>query len=311
MLTVLFATRNRSWLLRDVLEAYCHLREPSGGWKLVVVDNGSTDETPQTINSFSNRLPLHLVYQPTLGKNNALNTGLSLMEGDLTVLTDDDVFPDSDWLVQLRNAADAQPTYLVFGGSIVPCWEVPPPPWIQWIDLGPIFTISSPSLKSGPLPLGLLSRVYGPNMAIRTEIFRSGISFDPSIGPRGSSYPMGSETELVLRLGRQGYKAWFVSSAVVEHFIRKEQLNQTWILQRAIRFGRGCQRMYPNVRLWWGVPRHLFRDLPKELLIMATAWIFFRRAALLRCRWRFNVLRGKAIEALAMESERRKRTVSL
>jgi hypothetical protein len=40
-------------------------------------------------------------------------------------------------------------------------------------------------------------------MAIRTAVFQSGVRFDASIGPRNSSYAMGSETELVLR-GRPG-----------------------------------------------------------------------------------------------------------
>ena len=81
MLTVLFATRNRAELLRDVLEAYCHLQSPAGGWKLVVVDNGSTDQTPQVVSSFADRLPLHLVIEPRLGKNVALNSGAWVCAG--------------------------------------------------------------------------------------------------------------------------------------------------------------------------------------------------------------------------------------
>src|SRR5271165_5089803 len=115
MLTVLLATRNRARILRDVLEAYCHLQAPACGWKLVIADNGSTDETREVIASFTDRLPLSSVCEPRLGKNYALNAGLELVEGDLTVLTDDDAFPHTDWLVQLRKAADEQPTYSLFG----------------------------------------------------------------------------------------------------------------------------------------------------------------------------------------------------
>src|SRR6202035_837014 len=110
----------------------------------------------------------------------------TLVEGDLTVLTDDDVFPHADWLIQLRNAADAQPTFSIFGGAIVPRWEVPPPSWIEWMDLGPVFTVTPAWLKDGALPPHHITVVQGPNMAIRTQVFRSGILFDPSIGPRGS-----------------------------------------------------------------------------------------------------------------------------
>jgi glycosyltransferase involved in cell wall biosynthesis len=308
MLTVLLATRNRERILRDVLEAFCQLQPPSSGWKLVIVDNGSTDQTAQVVASFAHRLPLHSVLEPKLGKNYALNTGLELVEGDLTVLTDDDTFPRSDWLVQMRRAADMQPMYSIFGGVVVPRWETPPPQWIDWIDLGPTFTITSPSMKEGELPAHLITLVQGPNMVVRTSIFESGTRFDTSIGPRGSDYAMGSETELLLRLGRQGHKAWHVRSAVVEHFVRKEQLERDWIMQRAIRWGRGKYRLYPCVKLWGDVPRHLFRDLPKEGLRMAAAWATFRQRAFFRSHWDFNVLLGKGIEARIMAQERQAET---
>src|SRR5208337_1912563 len=233
MLTVLMATRNRARILGDVLESYCHLEPPSSGWKLVIVDNGSTDHTPQVIASFANRLPLCSVCEPKLGKNNALNSGLGLVEGDLTVLTDDDAFPHTDWLVELRNAADTHLAHSVFGGVVVPRWELPPPNWTQWVDPGPVYTLTDPSWKEGPIAPHL---VFGPNMAVRTSVFQLGVRLDPSIGPRGSSYPMGSETELTLRLSRQGQQAWHVRGAVVEHLIREAQMKKAWVFQRAIRY---------------------------------------------------------------------------
>jgi glycosyltransferase involved in cell wall biosynthesis len=305
MLTVLLATRNRARILSAVLESLCHLESPLSGWKLIVVDNGSTDETAQVLTSFAGRLPLFSVLEPKPGKNCALNTGLELIEGDLTVLTDDDVFPRPDWLVELRKAADAQPMVSIFGGVVIPHWEVPPPGWVEWLDLGPIFTITPSSMKEGELPSDLITWVQGPNMAIRTSVFQSGIRFDTSIGPRGTDYPMGSESELLLRLGRQGHRAWHVQNAIVEHFVRKEQLEKDWILRRAIRWGRGRHRLESNPKLWGDIPRHLFRDIPKEGLHMAITWMTFRQEALLRSRWHFNFLLGKGIESRNMARERR------
>ncbi len=307
MLTVLLATRNRASILRDALEAYCQLEAPPLGWKLVVVDNGSTDQTPEVLASFRGRLPLHYVSEPTLGKNHALNAGLGLAEGDLIVFTDDDAFPRADWLKQLRKAADSQSEYSIFGGAVVPRWEISPPVWIEWAHLSPTFTITDPSQPEGPITSSL---VYGPNMAIRASIFGSGIRFDPAIGPRGSDYPMGSETELLLRLELQGHKAWRVRGAVVEHFVRQGQLNKAWVFKRAIRFGRGLQRLghkqlFPDPKLWGDVPRHLFRDFPREVFLMAAAWVFCRRDAVFRARWRLNILWGKAIEARIIGREKR------
>ena len=306
MLTVLLATRNRASLLHDVLEAYCQLHQPSSGWKVVIVNNGSTDQTEQVIASFADRLPIQSVLEPRLGKNHALNTGLHQVEGDLTVLTDDDAFPSPDWLVHLRKAADEQPEYSMFGGSVTPRWEVAPPSWIRWINLGPIFTITPPYMKEGPIPAHL---IFGPNMAIRSSVFQSGIRFDVSIGPRGASYPMGSETEILLRLSRQGSKSWHVPQAAVKHFVRKAQLEETWVMQRAIRFGRGQYRLTRAEQgsdsssmpaIWIRIVSGLLR----ESLVIAAAWLLRKQSTLLRARWRFNCLLGEAIEARIMKRDR-------
>jgi len=303
MLTVFIATRNRAPILREVLESYRRLQQPSSGWKLVIVDNGSTDETPQVTTYFANRLPLHTVTEPKLGKNHALNTGLRLLQGDLAVFTDDDAFPHADWLVQLRNAADTHSAYSVFGGAVVPRWERQPPAWIHWVASGPVYAITDPYEKEGPVsPYS----VFGPNMAIRSNILQSGISFDCSIGPCGSSYPMGSETEMLLRLCHQGHTAWHVQTAVVEHWIRSEQIDQAWVMQRAINFGRGRQRLSSNPKLWMGVPPHLFHRIPRTALHIAGAWIFLQRETLFRSRWWFNFWWGQAVEARTQSRERRK-----
>jgi glycosyltransferase involved in cell wall biosynthesis len=313
MLSVLLATRNRSRILQDVLESYCKLERPSSGWKLIVVDNGSADQTSQVIASFANRLPLHTVVEPKAGKNFALNTGLGLVEGDLTVLTDDDAFPRADWLLQLRNAADSEPAYSMFGGAVVPRWEAPPPRWVQWLEQGPAYTLTNPLLQKGPIPSFL---VFGPNMAIRTRVFHSGLRFDPSIGPRGCSYPMGSETKLTQGLEQQGHGAWYVPEAVVEHFVRKAQLKKAWVMQRAIRYGRGHYRLYyaaevTSRKLLMGTPRYLFREIYEEGLLMTKACVSLQQEEFFRSRWRLNFLRGKVTEARILVRERLRQAQSV
>ena len=49
MLTVLIATYNGGRTLPSVLNAYCKLAPPDEEWKLVIVDNGSTDNTEEKL----------------------------------------------------------------------------------------------------------------------------------------------------------------------------------------------------------------------------------------------------------------------
>ena len=307
MLTVLLATRNRERILKDVLGAYCALDVPAGGWKLVVVDNGSSDQTAEVVASFEKRLLIRFLSEPRLGKNFALNAGLAFLEGDLAVFTDDDAFPRADWLVQLRRAADAHRDCSMFGGVVVPRWEQPPPSWVEWVNQAAVYTVTDPSLKEGPLDP---REIYGPNMAIRAEIFRSGARFDTKIGPSGASYPMGSETEMVLRLGRQGHKAWHVQSAVVEHYIRREQVQQDWVWKRAIRFGRGQYRLYrggagAETRSSFAVALYFLRKMSKQAALMVAGWLCFRKETVFRAHWRLNCFWGEAMEARILAREGR------
>ena len=94
-LTVMFATRNGSATLRKTLEGYRRLNH-SKNWRMVIIDNGSTDDTADILNFYKEVLPLQVYNEERPGKNLALNAGLNREEGpkaDLYVFTDDDAIP--------------------------------------------------------------------------------------------------------------------------------------------------------------------------------------------------------------------------
>lgn len=192
MLTVLMATHNGARTLPEVLNVYCKLDSPDGGWKHIIVDNGSTDITKEIIPSFISRLPAARIFEPVLGKSVALNTGLINVAGDLVVFTDDDALPRRDRLVQMRAVADSQPSFSILGGAIVPHWEIPPEDWILKWEY--ILAITDPAWEEGPIAA---TRVYGPNLAVRSEVIKAGYRFDASLGPMGSRYRMGEDTDFV------------------------------------------------------------------------------------------------------------------
>jgi glycosyltransferase involved in cell wall biosynthesis len=313
VLTVLLATRNGSQTLPNVLPAFARLQAPSSGWKLVVVDNGSTDQTREIVTSFETSLPLTYVFEEKPGKNVALNAGLAHLEGDLAVFTDDDVFPHPDWLIRLRTAADEHPACSVFGGVVRPRWEVTPPHWIQWVDSRIVFAITDPTTPEGAIDLAF---IFGPNMAIRAEVFRSGTRFDTSIGPCGHNYPMGSETELLMRLSQQGHRGWHVRDAVVEHFIRQNQLEKSWVLGRAIRFGRGRFRISQTASRRerpspFGIPLPLISNLSRKVVKRAIAALRFNERARFTAHWNYNYVLGHIIEARLSRRERLIRETSM
>lgn len=241
--TVLFATRNRATALAPVLDCFTALAAPKGGWKLVVVDNGSTDGTPGLLQSYATRLPLTALTEPRPGKNRALNTALPHLEGALVVLTDDDVLPQADWLVRLQQAAEDHPEASLFGGTVLPHWSRPRPSWLTEAAVPFSVLFAQQKREAGPCSS---YAIFGPNMAVRASIFAAGHRFSEEVGPDETRrmYAMGGETEFLRRVEAAGNTGWFVPEAVVGHIIRPEQIEEDWILQRAYRYGVGEGRHY-------------------------------------------------------------------
>jgi L-malate glycosyltransferase len=300
MITVLVATYNGADTLPAVLHAYCKIASPNGGWELIVVDNGSTDGTKEIVHAFQSRLPLTYVFEPRLGKAVAQNTGLSLIHGDLVVMTDDDALPRPDWLVQLRLAADSQPAYSIFGGAIVPRWEIPPEDWIlNWSSY--IFGVTHGDTAEGPT---IVSRVYGANMAIRSAVLKDGHLFDTSLGPVGSRYRVGEDRDFLQTLSEAGCKVWHCQRAVVEHIILKDQMTRAWALGRAVPKGRADYRRQltedpnsPRPVCWLGVPRYMIREILTQAARWARATFTQNADASFRQHWQLYFLVGHAIEA--------------
>lgn len=83
--TVLFATLNGAHTLPRMLGTLGALASPSDGWKVVAVDNGSTDDSLNILEQHTCKIPMMVLKEPRRGKNIALNTGLALVEATLSL----------------------------------------------------------------------------------------------------------------------------------------------------------------------------------------------------------------------------------
>jgi glycosyltransferase involved in cell wall biosynthesis len=236
-LTVLFATLNGAHTLPRMLDTLSRLEPPVGSWKVVAVDNGSTDGSLKILKKRAAEIPMTVVCEARRGKNVALNTGMAFCEGDLVVLTDDDVILPSNWLVGIQRLAEQKTDYDIFGGAIFPVWETPPPEWV--LRRVPKAWLGWTDFLDGPV---VSSAIWGGNMAVRTVVFRRH-KFTESIGPDGSTtYAKGSETEFTWRAEKSGHRCWHFHNPAVGHIIREYQLTADWLLQRAYNMGRGDRR---------------------------------------------------------------------
>ena len=236
--SIILATYNRNDLLIQTLQGLVNMDTTGLDWEVALVDNAGNDETARIAESFSASLPLKFLVEKAPGKNNALNSALGHASGDLIIFTDDDVIPDPAWAKSLVDAASRWTSADLFGGCILPKYpEGMTAPLINDpVFLRIAYVIADWDLPEGEHPAG---KIWGPNMMVRRRVFDQGLRFNSDIGPTGSSYVMGSETEFLQRASDAGHTAVYVPSAFVYHQIRPEQLTHAWIRGRAFRVGRG------------------------------------------------------------------------
>jgi len=65
---------------------------------IIVVDDGSTDNTAKIVSRFNNLLPIKYVRQNHLGRSQARNLGVNLAHGNTLILLDSDVVLDSNFI---------------------------------------------------------------------------------------------------------------------------------------------------------------------------------------------------------------------
>src|SRR2546422_10200525 len=99
--SVVVPTRNRAALLRHCLKSLIAQDFPSDHYEIIVIDDGSRDETTVVASEFARRLiepRVRMVSRPALGLNAARNRGIALARGELICLVDDDVDAPASWL---------------------------------------------------------------------------------------------------------------------------------------------------------------------------------------------------------------------
>ncbi len=262
--SIILATYQRPETLRAILSSFCRLECSGIEWEVVVVDNAGGHEAKHIVEQFSTHLPVTLVVETYLGKTNALNTAMGKAQGELIVFTDDDVMVDQKWIMESWSGAQRWPQHSVFGGRIVPIFPEGTDFSNLQVDLDHVlakgcFSIADWKREEGEYHPGM---VYGPNWAMRSDLFRKGYTFRTDLGP-GTELTVGDETELCYRLYRDGFIPIYLPRSMVSHHIREEQLVPQWVYRRVYNHGRqwALNEGSLDFPLFLGVPRFLYKTI--------------------------------------------------
>jgi glycosyltransferase involved in cell wall biosynthesis len=291
-ITVALCTWNRAALLDATLTSMASLRVPTGTeWELLVVDNNSTDQTPQIIEKHRANLPLVALHETRAGKSYAANLAAARATGELLVWTDDDVLVPENWLLEYARAAAAWPDAEFFAGSIEPWFESSPPEWItrHLSELTGVYVIVDHGSTERPLNRG--EAVFGANMAFRIGTARA-FPLNPRLGRIRGSLIGGDDTELVERVFNAGHSGVWVPTARLRHFVPSERLTAQYIQRWFRDAGRNfvIQKGLDGGRRIASVPTWVIRQYMETqcrrgyaAAIGGSAWFqHFKRAAMLR-----------------------------
>lgn len=102
LLSVITPAYNRAHLLTSCFESLNEQTDLDFEW--IIVDDGSTDSTPETVRSFdTDRFPIVYINKPNGGKHTALNAAHDYIRGKYVLIMDSDDVLTSDAVSQVRD----------------------------------------------------------------------------------------------------------------------------------------------------------------------------------------------------------------
>jgi len=96
LLSVIIPSRNRAGLLRTSLKSLTRQTIAADQFEVIVVDDGSSDTTPDVCRKFSSTLPLRYFRLKYAGISSAKNLGIFTARGSVLLFFDDDDIADND-----------------------------------------------------------------------------------------------------------------------------------------------------------------------------------------------------------------------
>ncbi len=197
--SVVVCTFNGARTLVQCLRSLLALDYPD--YEVIVVDDGSTDETPALLAHFPE---IRIIRQDNQGLSRARNAGLQAATGSVIAFTDSDCFADRDWLTHLvyqlhRSGAAGVggPNLTPQDGRLAACVAAAPGQ--------PMHVLESDQTAE---------HIPGCNMAFRRAALEAINGFDPLFRQAGD------DVDICWRLQQAGFWITFAPGAVVWHHRR-------------------------------------------------------------------------------------------
>lgn len=234
LFSVVICTYNRAALLAKALDSALAQDYPAEDFEVIVVDNASTDATPQLVQQ---RLPAHthLRYErePVQGLSAARNRGWQAARGQYVAFLDDDAIAPPDWLTSARRLLDTLGELDAFGGPYFACYNAPHPTWFK-------DAYGSWELTQEGRFLLPSDHLCGGNLFIRRAVFAQAGGFDLQLGMAGGKLAYGEETAFLRHLKENlpGARLYYTPTVRIQHLVMPRKMTLRHQFRQRFQEGR-------------------------------------------------------------------------
>jgi len=233
LISVVLCTRNRANLLLGALTSIAGQDLPQSEYEVVLVDNGSTDQTAKVALDFQSRAPLQYVRENRVGLSIARNTGWQAANGAIVAYIDDDATAKGGWLKTIRETFATNQAGMVglVGGPVEPIWQAPRPTWLS-DEIARSLTIVDWGSSEKIIPDIRKEWLAGANMAMPKCVLEKVGGFHPSLDRIGTNLLSNGDILLQREIARRGYRCLYTPAMAISHLVPSSRLSKDWFLRR-------------------------------------------------------------------------------
>lgn len=226
--SIIVPTFNSARTIGECVDALLKQNYPADKYEIIIVDDGSNDNTAEILKSFNIRYHR----QDNKGPATARNKGVEMAEGEIVAFTDADCIPDSNWISEIVLPLESPEIVGVKGAYRTTQTSL----WVRFAqaEFNERYRILSHHKY--------IDMVSTYSAAYKKSVFLLMGGFDVSF-----PFPNHEDTDLSYRMAQRGYKMVFNPKAVVAHLNHPN----SFFRYTRLKFWRGYWRMivyrkYPN-----------------------------------------------------------------
>jgi glycosyltransferase involved in cell wall biosynthesis len=224
LIDILICSYNEAAQLPALLDSLANQSVDPNDFRVIFVDNQSTDGTKEIVDQYRERLNLQYVLENRQGKSFALNTGYQLATTEYVAQIDADCKADSHWIKNILKVIEEEHPSLL-GGPYYPYFGNNKPKWYK-----DIYNSCVQDNTRLTLPQGY---VNGANMVWHRETVIGLGGHDLELGINHFNQVGGEDTELIARARTliDDFRVIYDPEVIVYHYT-KDKYYDLWYLTK-------------------------------------------------------------------------------